>query len=160
MGVHVAWSQELAVDVIARHVALEGALLPMLHALQHEFGYIHDEAIPLLAQALNLSRAEIFGCLSFYHDFRRAPPGRHELKLCRAEACQAVGSEALHAAVLSALETGWHGTTADGQVSVEPVFCLGLCACAPAALLDGAPLARLTPASLDLALATARAAAA
>ena len=149
------WDGGHALRIVEAHAATEGATLPILHALQQAFGYIDDEAIPLIADTLNVSRAEVFGCLSFYHDFRRKPPGRHELKLCRAEACQAVGADALHATVLSALETNWHGTTRDGAVTVEPVFCIGLCACAPAALLDGEPLARLTPAAVASALAAA-----
>ena len=146
------WDHDVARRIVEAHARLEGATLPILHALQDEFGYIDDAAVPLIAGALNLSRAEVFGCLSFYHDFRRHPPGRHQLKLCRAEACQAVGSDALHAKVLNALDIDWHGTTPDGGVTVEPVFCLGLCAIGPAALLDGKPLAHLTDACIAAAL--------
>lgn len=116
---------------------MDGAALPILHALQHEFGYVDREAIPLIAHALNLSRAEVHGIASFYHDFREAPPGRHLLKLCRAEACQSMGADALAEVAREKLRIGWGETTADGRVTLEPVFCLGLCACAPAAMLDG-----------------------
>ena len=112
----------------------------MLHALQGAFGYVPEDCVPLVADALNLSRAEVFGCLTFYSDFRRKPAGRHVVRLCRAEACQAAGADALHADCLRAWRVGWHGTTPDGLLTVEPVFCLGLCANGPAALVDGRPL--------------------
>src|ERR1700712_491095 len=91
------WEPSRAANIISEHVDLQGAALPMLHALQNAFGYIDDGVVPLMAEALNLSRAEVLGTISFYHDFRRHPAGRHVLKLCRAEACQAAGSEAMHA---------------------------------------------------------------
>jgi formate dehydrogenase subunit gamma len=131
-----AWNRERAHEVIEANRHLDGAALPILHALQREFGYIDREAVPLIAQALNLSRAEVHGVVSFYHDFREAPAGRHVLKLCRAEACQAMGADALADQARERLRVGWHETTPDGQVTLEPVFCLGLCACAPAAMLD------------------------
>jgi len=151
------WSASRAAGIVAEHQALEGATLPILHALQETFGYVDEGAIPLIADALNLSRAEVHGCVSFYHDFRRAPAGRHEVKLCRAEACQAMGSDRIHAEILGKLGIGWHGTTADGQTTVEPVYCLGLCANGPAALIDGEPVAHLTAESLEAELAEARA---
>lgn len=154
---HEIWNQERAAAVIARHAALDGAALPILHALQAEFGYVHRDVVPLMAEALNLSRAEIHGVVTFYHDFRSEPAGRHVLKLCRAEACQAVGAVALADHAKRSLGVDWHGTTADGRVTLEPVFCLGLCACGPAALLDGEPVAGLDPASLDACLAEMRA---
>ena len=157
MPSYAEWDIGEAAAIIAAHTALEGATLPILHALQARFGYVPAEAVPLVAEALRLSRAEVHGCLSFYHDFRRAPAGRHVLKLCRAEACQAVGADALHAQVLGELGVAWHGTSADGAVTAEPVFCLGLCACGPAGLLDGAPLARLDAASVRAALVEAAA---
>ena len=131
--------------VIAAHRDMEGPLLPILHGLQASFGYVPQAAIPLVAEALNQTRAEIHGVASFYHDFREAPAGRRVLRLCRAEACQAVGSEAAAAEVLARLGVDWHGTTADGAVTVEPVYCLGLCACGPAAELDGALIGRADP---------------
>jgi len=149
MPTYAHWDAARAEAIIAAVAPLPGALLPMLHDLQATFGCVPDEAVPRIALALNLSRAEVFGVISFYHDFRRAPPGRHVLKLCRAEACQAVGGAALAERTLARLGVDWHGTTPDGAVTVEPVFCLGLCACGPAALVDEAPLGRLDAARMD-----------
>jgi formate dehydrogenase subunit gamma len=148
------WNAERAVQLIDARKVASGALLPILHALQEEFGYIPEQAVPLVAGALNLSRAEVYGVVSFYHDFRHATPGRHVLKLCRAEACQSVGANALAAHLRSRLDVDWHGTTKDGAVTLEPVFCLGLCAIGPAALLDGRPLARLDPVRMEAELET------
>ncbi|MFO1054951.1 MAG: formate dehydrogenase subunit gamma [Planctomycetota bacterium] len=128
---------------------LGGALLPILHAIQDDLGFVPEEAVPRLAQALNLSQAEVHGVISFYHDFRQSPPGRHVLKLCRAEACQAMGSDALAARVQERTGIGQHGTTADGGLTVEPVYCLGNCACAPSAQLDGKVRGRLTAERFD-----------
>lgn len=116
---------------------LEGPLLPILHEVQKEFGCVPDEALRTIAEALNLSRAEVHGVASFYHDFRKAPAGRHVLKICRAEACQSMGGDGLADGVRAALGIDWHETTPDGRVTLEPVYCLGLCSCAPAAMLDG-----------------------
>jgi formate dehydrogenase subunit gamma len=138
------WSKERADAIIAEHRATEGAVLPILHALQEEFGCIPEEAVTLVAAALNLSRAEVHGIVTFYHDFRRTPPGRHVLKLCRAEACQSMGADALATEVRERLRIEWGGTSADGHVTLEPVFCLGLCDCAPAAMLDGRVVGGLT----------------
>jgi len=109
----------------------------MLHALQEHFGYVPEPAFPLLADALNISRAEVVGVVRFYHDFREAPAGRHVLKVCRAESCQAMGSEALVARLEAALGVEVGGTTADGAVTLEAVYCLGNCALSPAVMLDG-----------------------
>ena len=149
------WSDERATAIIAAHAGREGAALPILHDLQAAFGHIPNQAVLLIADALNLTRAEVHGIVTFYHDFRRHPPGRHVLRLCRAEACQAVGAEALGHHVRRHLGIDWHGTTADGAVTLEPVFCLGLCAVGPSALLDGQPIARLDPDRLDAALSAA-----
>jgi len=146
------WNATRAAEVIAAHQSMDGPLLPMLHALQAEFGCVPAEATLLLAQALNLSQADVHGVVTFYHDFRHAPVGRHVLKLCRAEACQSMGGVALGAKLLARLGIGWGETTADGALTVEPVYCLGLCACAPAALLDGEPLGRLNEVRLREAL--------
>lgn len=116
---------------------LEGPLLPILHEVQKEFGCVPEEALRTIAEALNLSRAEVHGVASFYHDFRKEPAGRHVLKICRAEACQSMGGDALADGVRAALGIDWHETTPDGRVTLEPVYCLGLCSCAPAAMLDG-----------------------
>jgi formate dehydrogenase subunit gamma len=138
-----SWNKERAEAIIEAHRAMEGAALPILHALQEAFGYVPEDTVPLVAEALNLTRAEMHGIVSFYHDFRHAPPGRHVLKLCRAEACQSMGGDALAEAAQARLQTGWGDTTADGALTIEPVYCLGLCACAPAGMLDGKPVGRL-----------------
>jgi formate dehydrogenase subunit gamma len=124
-------------EILEAHLGLEGPLLPILHAVQAAFGFVPDSAIPQIAAALMLSKAEVHGVISFYHDFRAAPAGRHVLKLCRAEACQAMGADRVAGAVKAALGIDWHETTPDGRVTLEPVFCLGLCACGPAAMVDG-----------------------
>ncbi len=126
------------------------------NALQEAFGYVPAEAEPMIAHALNLSRAEVHGVVSFYHDFRRTPPGRHVLKLCRAEACQSVGADALHQHACKRLGVALGETTSDGAVTVEQVFCLGLCATAPSAMLDGKLVGRLTRQRLDTLIDTAR----
>jgi len=144
-----SWNPSQASEIIRRHSGRDGPLLPILHDVQAAFGCIPAPAIPQIAEALNLTRAEVHGVVSFYHDFREAPAGRHVLKLCRAEACQSMKGEALAEAVLRHFGVAWGGTTADGRLTVEAAYCLGLCACAPSGLLDGQPLARLTPASVD-----------
>lgn len=135
--------------IIAAHSELDGPMLPILHALQQEFRCIPDQAIPMIAHALNLSRAEVHGVVSFYHDFRHAPAGRHVLKICRAEACQSMGGAAIATDFLRRVGLTWGGRTADGALTVSAVFCLGLCACAPAALFDDEPTGRLTGPMLD-----------
>lgn len=124
-------------DIIRDRKHLEGPMLPILHALQAEFGYIPDIVKPVIADELNLSRAEVHGVVTFYPEFREHPGGRHVLKICRAEACQSVGSENLADRVRQLLGIDFHQTTPDGAVMLEPVYCLGLCACGPAAMLDG-----------------------
>ena len=143
------WSEARAEAIIAARAGEEGATLPILHDLQSAFGFIPTEAVPMVARALNLTRAEVHGVVTFYHEYRRHPPGRHVLHLCRAEACQSLGCDSVAAHARSRLNIGWHETTSDNAVTLEPVFCLGLCAIGPAALLDGKPLARLTAARLD-----------
>ncbi|WP_378944709.1 formate dehydrogenase subunit gamma [Mesorhizobium sp. ANAO-SY3R2] len=135
--------------VIAELKGLEGPLIPILHGLQEEFGYVPQETLPIIAEALNLSRAEVHGVVTFYHDFRKEPAGRHVLKLCRAEACQSMGAEAIAAQVQQKLGIGFHETSKDGAVTLEPVFCLGLCACAPSAMLDGEVIGRLDADKID-----------
>jgi formate dehydrogenase subunit gamma len=144
-----SWSSERAAEIIGQHADRPGATLPVLHALQEIFGHVPEEAVPLVAQALNLSRAEVHGVVTFYHDFRRTPPGRHVLKLCRAEACQAMGSDDLTTQAERALGVKLGATTPDGRVTVEAIFCLGLCACAPSAMLDGEVIGRLDATRLD-----------
>ena len=148
-----AWDPELAGRLIAGRLGLEGPLLPILHDLQAAFGCVPPAAVPLIAEALNLSRAEVHGVVSFYHDFREAPAGRRTVRVCRAEACQSMGGEAVAAALLRRLGVDWGGTTADGGITVEAVYCLGLCAVAPAALVNGEPLGRLDPERLAAAVA-------
>ncbi|MFB2531574.1 formate dehydrogenase subunit gamma [Paracoccus sp. p4-l81] len=121
--------------IIQSQMGLEGPLLPILHALQREYGHVPQDAVPLIADALNIGRAEVHGVMTFYHDFREVPAGRHVVKICRAEACQARGSEAVAEAALARLGLAWHGTSANGAVTVEPVYCLGLCASGPAAIV-------------------------
>ena len=138
------YDAQKAQEIIESHMALEGSLLPILHAFIEEFGFIDDQAVPQIANALNLTRAEVHGVVTFYHDFRREPAGRHVLKICQAEACRARGCEAVAHHCLDDLGVEWHGTTADGAITVEPVYCLGLCANGPAALFDEEPIAALT----------------
>ncbi len=140
-------------DILAGHDGMEGPLLPILHAVQAEFGYVPQVALPVIAKSLNLSRAEVHGVMSFYHDFREEPVGRHVVKLCRAEACQAMGADQVAAHAQAALGVDWHGTTADGAVTLEPIFCLGLCACAPAAMVDGRLVGRVNEARFDALMA-------
>ena len=129
--------------ICAAHAGLEGPLLPILHAVQAAFGYVPKDAIPVIAHELNLTRAEVYGVVTFYHDFRDVPAGRRVLKICRAEACQAMGGAALGEAVLKKFGIDWKETSADGAVTVEPVYCLGLCSVAPAVLVDGEPHGRV-----------------
>lgn len=142
-------------EVLAAHLHLEGPLLPILHAVQAQFGFIPQDCVPQIAQALNIGRAEVHGVITFYHDFRDAPAGRHVVKICRAEACQAQGATALAEATLAKLGLDWHGTTANGAVTIEPVYCLGLCACGPAAMIDGQVLGRVDSARMEAVLAEA-----
>jgi formate dehydrogenase subunit gamma len=149
MPSYESWSSERAAEIIRQHADRPGATLPILHALQEEFGHVPEEAVPLVAHALNLSRAEVHGVVTFYHDFRRTPPGQHVLKLCRAEACQAMGSDDLAARAERRLGVKLGETTPDGRVTVEAIYCLGLCACAPSAMLDGEVIGRLDATCLD-----------
>ncbi len=142
--------------VVADHVHLEGPLLPILHAVQDEFGFVPTDSLPVIAQALNISNAEAHGVATFYHDYRREPARRHVLKLCQAEACQSMGSDGVAAMVKSALGIGFHETAKDGSVTLEPVYCLGLCACAPAAMLDGEVIGRVDREAVDEIVAEVR----
>lgn len=133
-----------------------GALLPILHGIQDEIGHIPAEAIPVIAGELNLSRAEVHGVVSFYHHFRQTPPGRHTIQLCQAESCQAMGSAKLTEFAKKTLGIDFHETTADQQFSLEPVYCLGNCACSPAAMIDDEVYGRVTPERLEQLLDEAR----
>ncbi|MBO6717955.1 MAG: formate dehydrogenase subunit gamma [Rhizobiaceae bacterium] len=129
--------------IIDEMKSLEGPLLPILHGIQAEFGHVPRDVLPVIAEALNLTRAEVYGVVSFYHDYRDHPPGRHVLKLCRAEACQSMGGDAIAERLQDLLGIKFHETSKDGSVTLEPVYCLGLCACAPSAMLDGEVIGRL-----------------
>jgi formate dehydrogenase subunit gamma len=152
------WSAERASEIIARNKHRPGAALPILHALQASFGCVPEAAVPMVAEALNLSRAELWGTVTFYHDFRKSPPGRRVLKLCRAESCQAAGGDALVARAEERLGVKMGETTADARVTLEPVFCLGLCHSSPAAMLDNdRVIAMLDEQKLDALLKEAQA---
>ncbi|HEU0229718.1 MAG TPA: formate dehydrogenase subunit gamma [Burkholderiaceae bacterium] len=146
-------AQQVARQALDHFSGQKGSLLPILHAIQHALGYVPDAVVPIVAQGLQLSRAEIHGVISFYAHFRSKPPGRVVLQICRAESCQAVGGEHLAAHARQKLGCDFHQTSADGGVTLEPVYCLGLCAQSPAVMLDGEPHARMTPARLDQLLA-------
>ncbi len=135
--------------LVARLKDQPGPLLPILHAVQEEIGFVPADAITLIASELNLSRAEVYGVVTFSHDFRQHPAGRHVVTLCRAEACQAMGANALiaHAETRAGVTLGH--TSADGAIPLEPAYCLGLCATAPSALVDGQPVGRLTAEKVD-----------
>jgi formate dehydrogenase subunit gamma len=143
------WDTARGAEIIAEHSEVEGATLVILHALQEAFGYVPEEVLPMIASALNLSRAEVYGVFTFYHDFRAKPAGRHVLKLCRAEACQAAGGDALVARAEQTLGISLGNTTPDDRVTLEPIYCLGLCATAPSAMLDGRLIGRLDEARID-----------
>ena len=156
MSVYEPWDDKRGAEIIAEHSHIEGATLVILHALQEAFGYVPEAAIPMVADALSLSRAEVHGVFTFYHDFRHQPAGRHVLKLCRAEACQAAGGDALAARAEARLGIAIGNTTADERVTLEPIYCLGLCATAPSAMLDGRLVGRLDEARIDALVAEAQ----
>lgn len=156
MAARAAFDVGLALKMIDRRRSAAGAALPILHDLQNQFGYIDDAAVPLLADALNISKAEVLGVVSFYHDFRRSPVDGRVLKMCRAESCQAMGCEDLVAHLESR-----HGIVADdldtsAALHVETVYCLGNCALSPAAMLDGEPIGRINRDRLDAIVAGAK----
>lgn len=142
-------------DVLARRAAEPGALLPILHDIQDALGHVPAQRVPEIAEALNLSRAEVHGVVTYYHHFRAEPAARHVVQICRAEACQAMGADALVAHAEQHLGCAMHGISKDGAFTLEPVFCLGLCALSPAMTLDEEPHARMTPQAFDALLAEA-----
>lgn len=143
-------AQAERVREIARALAAEpGALLPILHAVQDELGCVPKGAVPIIADVLNLSRAEVHGVVTFYHFFRTTPPGTHTLFVCCAEACQSMGSRELERHVREKLDVDFHETTRDGRFSLEPVYCLGNCACSPAIMIDETVHGRVTPERFD-----------
>ncbi len=135
--------------ILAEFKGRPGPLLEVLHAIQVALGHMPGEAVALVAEGLNLSRADVHGVVTFYHHFRTVPPGRHVLQVCRAESCQAVGGEALAEHARRRLGVEFHQSTPDGQFSLEPVYCLGNCACSPAVMIDGQLHGRVTPERLD-----------
>ena len=144
-------------EIIARIGCEQADLMNILHAVQDEFGFVSENARRLIAQALNLTAAEVHGVVSFYHDFKTAPQGQHVLRLCRAEACKSMGADRLAAEVAGALGVSFGGTTQDGLLTLDEVFCLGLCALAPAGDLDGRQHARLSVAKVSALTAKVRA---
>ena len=142
------YDRDTALAVIAAHAGMRGGLLPLLHAVQDAIGFVPDALVPDIAEALNLSRADVHGVITFYHDYRRRPAGRHVVKICRAEACQARGGVAIAAAAAERLGVTMGETRHDGQVTLEAVYCLGRCAPGPAALVDGVPIARVDAAKI------------
>jgi formate dehydrogenase subunit gamma len=139
--------------IAARYDNRPDALLEILHDLQAEVGHVPEAALPVLAKALNISRAEVHGVVTFYHDFRRKPTGRHVVKVCRAEACQSMRGNELAEAAQKSLKVKFGETTADGQVTLEAVYCLGLCSTAPAILVDERPVGRVSPQKFDVLMA-------
>jgi formate dehydrogenase subunit gamma len=144
-----ATAEATARAIAAKHGDRPDELIEILHEVQATLGCVPEAAVPALADALNLSRAEVHGAITFYHDFRREPVGRHVLRMCRAEACQAMGGEALVARAEDRLGVACGNTSADGHVTLESVYCLGLCATAPSAMVDGKVMGRLDAAKVD-----------
>ena len=145
----MAEREELIAGLLARYAPVPGGLLPLLHAVQAEFGYIPADAVPQLARGMGLSRADVHGVITFYHDFRSTPPGKSIIHLCRAEACQAMGARALESHAKSRLGIDFGETTQDGRYSLEPVYCLGNCACSPSVRIGDEVHARVTPQKFD-----------
>jgi formate dehydrogenase subunit gamma len=142
-------TEETVSAVVARLKNKPGALLPILHGIQDALGYVPPAAVPIVAEGLNLSRAEVHGVISFYHYFRESPPGRHTVHMCRAEACQSMNQRSLEAHAKRRLGVDFHQTTSNGGFSLEPVYCLGNCACSPAIMIDGELYGRVTPERFD-----------
>src|SRR5271170_7785853 len=140
----------------ARLKGMDGALLPILHAVQEALNFVPQDAVPLIARALNLSVAEVHGVVSFYHYFRQERPGRHVVHLCRAEACQALGAAQLETHAKASLGVDFHGTTADGAITLEPVYCLGNCALGPSLMIDEQLKGRVNASRFDALMARAR----
>ena len=149
------WSPKRLAAILADHAGMEGALLPILHAVQSAFGFVPQPSVPLVASHLNLTRAEVHGVVTFYHDFRDKPAGQHVLKICRAEACQSMGCESLVERAEQRLGVSCGNTSGDGRMTLEAIYCLGLCATAPSAMLDGRVVGRLNADKLDKLIAGA-----
>ena len=155
-GSYVPWSQERAVAIVERHRTEPGALMPILHELQDVFGHVDPRAVDLVAEELNLSKAEVYGVVTFYKDFRSEPPGTSVIHVCRGEACQSMGAERLARHAREHLAVDFGGTTSDGAVTLEQVFCLGNCALSPAVLVDGRLKGRVDEAGFDELVAASR----
>jgi len=136
-------------QIAQEHAEVPGALLPILHAIQDRIGFVPESAVPIVAEVLNLSRAEVHGVLTFYHLFRRSPPGQDTIYVCRAEACQAMGARALETYIKERLGIDFHETTKDGRFSLEPIYCLGNCACSPAVMIGETVHGRVTAEAID-----------
>ncbi len=150
------WDKNAVAEVIEKLKDMPGALLPILHGIQDALGYIPSDSVPLIATALNISRAEVHGVITFYHYFRETPPGKHTIHICRAESCQSMNNAALEAHAKAKLGIDYHETTKDGVFSLEPVYCLGNCACSPAISIDGDVYGRVTPEKFDEILSEVR----
>lgn len=144
-----SWDKDAALGIILQKKSLDGALMPILHALNDAFGYIDSSIVPIIADELNLSRAEVHGVLTFYHDFRKTKAGHHVIKICRAEACQSMAGRALESHITKHLDVALGETTADNRITFEAVYCLGLCACAPSIMVDDKLHARMSPEKFD-----------
>jgi len=141
--------RQAVLRIVAEHKSRPGPLIEILHGVQATLGYVPKGAVPVIAESLNLSRAEVHGVVTFYHFFRDHPAGRHVVRLCRAESCQSMGAVALGEHAKAKLGIDFHETTADGAFTLEPVYCLGNCACSPAMMIDGDLVGRVTPAMFD-----------
>jgi formate dehydrogenase subunit gamma len=150
------WDNELAVTLVEQRKNMPGALLPILHALQEEFGYVDESVVPVIAEALNLSKADVHGTISFYHDFRHSPPGKHTLKMCRAESCQSMGCDDVIEHVEKRLGAKLGESTADGTFTLSAIYCLGNCSLSPAVMLDGKPYGRVSKQVADFLIDDAR----
>jgi len=153
-----SWDASVVAKVIAANKDRAGSLLPVLHGIQDAVGYIPSDAVPLIAKGLNISRAEVHGVITYYPHFRQHKTGRHVVQVCRAEACQSVGSDLLEAHVKKTVCCGLHETSADGDITLEPVYCLGHCSVGPNITIDDVVHARVTPTRFDSLLAAARSA--
>lgn len=151
-----AWDKDQVRNIVSGLKDKPGALLPVLHGIQDALGYVPADAVPIIAGELNLSRAEVHGVISFYHYFRDTPPGKHTIQLCRAESCQSMNAAALEAHAKARLGIDFHETTADGAISLEPVYCLGNCACSPAIMVDHDVYGRMTADRFDAIVASLR----
>lgn len=146
----------IVLDILAAHQTMPGNLLPILHSIQDNLGYIPADAVTDIATSLNLSRAEVHGVISFYHYFRTTPPGKHIVRICRAESCQAMNGKALEQHAKQTLGIDFHETTEDEHFSLEAVYCLGNCACSPSITIDGEVHGRVTPEKFDQLIAACK----